>query len=272
MLLQALDARSDGAHITKQLSDVVRANCDASTEALVRTVDPAARLDRLLDQHWGSALAIALKKLSTALERFSLLEAGRRGRNVHEWRVEQSDEKELVAEPRREGRVAEAEERWGRPIGAGSGATARREELKEQEEGLSMELQPTKRASTTTNVPWIVLYIRALLSSTLEQDECVDIIAVTEGHGFDAYSTPIPADSPLQPSVTFCLPDFWLRYHGEGAKAMLDRLHDAEARAKLLISPPLYQSHHLDEIAETPSLSSSRSIHLVIFTLATPVH
>ena len=63
MLLQAPDPRSGGAHIAKQISDIV-ANCDASTEALVRTVDPAAQLDRLLDQHWGSALAIVLRKVS----------------------------------------------------------------------------------------------------------------------------------------------------------------------------------------------------------------
>ncbi|KAL1729342.1 hypothetical protein EV714DRAFT_273776 [Schizophyllum commune] len=62
MLLQAPDPCSGGAHIAKQISDIV-ANCDASTEALVRTVDPAAQLDRLLDQHWGSALAIVLRKL-----------------------------------------------------------------------------------------------------------------------------------------------------------------------------------------------------------------
>ncbi|KAL1733656.1 hypothetical protein EV714DRAFT_176033, partial [Schizophyllum commune] len=92
MLLQALaahpgsaDAAEFSAHIAKQLSDVM-AECDACTEALVRAVDHTAQINRLLDQHWGSALAIALRKLntsygrrstqlSTARERISQLEA-----------------------------------------------------------------------------------------------------------------------------------------------------------------------------------------------------
>ena len=72
MLLQALaahpgsaDAAEFSAHIAKQLSDVM-AECDACTEALVRAVDHTAQINRLLDQHWGSALAIALRKVCGA--------------------------------------------------------------------------------------------------------------------------------------------------------------------------------------------------------------
>ncbi|KIY67204.1 hypothetical protein CYLTODRAFT_444190 [Cylindrobasidium torrendii FP15055 ss-10] len=76
MLLQALvslssvgaDKEKDGggtliAGLAKQLAEVTAA-CDSLTEQLVTISDQVRQIQRLLDVHWGSALAIALRKLN----------------------------------------------------------------------------------------------------------------------------------------------------------------------------------------------------------------
>lgn len=78
MLLQALisfalsggDKEADGgialiSNLTAQLSGIV-GECDLITEELVSIGDQLAQLTKLLDVHWASALAIALRKVSRA--------------------------------------------------------------------------------------------------------------------------------------------------------------------------------------------------------------
>lgn len=78
MLLQALitsaqipslrdkDREDNMESITKlalQLSDTT-AECDRLSEELLRISDQTAQINRMLDVHWASALAIALRKVS----------------------------------------------------------------------------------------------------------------------------------------------------------------------------------------------------------------
>lgn len=79
MLLQALlsfsttDAAKEqdaGALVTRlatQLSEITAA-CDSLAEELVSITDQLAQLTKLLDVHWASALAIALRKVCIKLE------------------------------------------------------------------------------------------------------------------------------------------------------------------------------------------------------------
>lgn len=76
MLLQALVSFSttdagkeqDGGaalitRLTTQLSDIT-SECDLLTQELVSISDQLSQLTKLLDVHWASALAIALRKVS----------------------------------------------------------------------------------------------------------------------------------------------------------------------------------------------------------------
>ncbi|KAK7031538.1 hypothetical protein R3P38DRAFT_3187250 [Favolaschia claudopus] len=75
MLLQALHSHSlsgyndkDGAALVAKLSETT-AECDQLLEDLLQIADQVAQINHLVDQHWASALAIALRKLNSSYGR-----------------------------------------------------------------------------------------------------------------------------------------------------------------------------------------------------------
>ncbi len=55
--------------VASQLSDI-SAECDSLAEQLVRITDQIGQIRKLVDVHWGSALAIALRKVNELLKAY----------------------------------------------------------------------------------------------------------------------------------------------------------------------------------------------------------